>query len=170
MRARTLVVAAFPRRGWPQRGAVRYARFAVRTLRPLNKCRACGMTWYPRGKDLSPRCPNCGSHETRTIHPGCGCLVVLVAVVAVVGLCTPKDKRPEHDVTPSASEAPAATLVRRRSVTKDCDAWGFDDAGKAIVLMRIERNQSVQVVGSDEKSTAVSLDGKRAWLRNDCFR
>lgn len=31
-----------------------------RTLRPQNRCRACGHTWYPRGSNLSRKCPNCG--------------------------------------------------------------------------------------------------------------
>lgn len=30
------------------------------TLRPLNCCGYCGYTWYPRGRDFSMRCPNCG--------------------------------------------------------------------------------------------------------------
>ncbi len=31
------------------------------TFRPLNKCQECGKTWYPRGTDLSNRCPECKS-------------------------------------------------------------------------------------------------------------
>ena len=34
------------------------------TRRPLNCCRQCGYTWYPRGKNLSPSCPSCGSSAT----------------------------------------------------------------------------------------------------------
>jgi hypothetical protein len=30
-------------------------------MRPLNRCRACGDTWHPRGQDVSDRCPTCGS-------------------------------------------------------------------------------------------------------------
>ena len=36
------------------------------TKRPLNACRDCGYTWYPRGKNLSYVCPRCGSYETAT--------------------------------------------------------------------------------------------------------
>lgn len=28
------------------------------TKRPLNECRDCGKRWFPRGQNLSPRCPN----------------------------------------------------------------------------------------------------------------
>lgn len=31
------------------------------TLRSQNACASCGNTWYPRGKELSSRCPGCGS-------------------------------------------------------------------------------------------------------------
>jgi hypothetical protein len=33
--------------------------------RPLNECRDCGATWYPRGRDLSHRCRDCGSKDVR---------------------------------------------------------------------------------------------------------
>jgi hypothetical protein len=29
------------------------------TRRPLNFCSRCGHTWYPRGHDVSTRCPRC---------------------------------------------------------------------------------------------------------------
>ena len=31
------------------------------TDRPLNSCHDCGDTWHPRGRDLSNKCPRCGS-------------------------------------------------------------------------------------------------------------
>lgn len=33
------------------------------TKRPPNKCNDCGDTWYPRGRDLSHKCGNCGSTD-----------------------------------------------------------------------------------------------------------
>lgn len=33
------------------------------TERPLNYCYECPNTWYPRGKDLSERCPKCKSEK-----------------------------------------------------------------------------------------------------------
>jgi hypothetical protein len=32
-----------------------------RNKRPLHRCRACGYHWQPRGDDVAPLCPNCGS-------------------------------------------------------------------------------------------------------------
>ncbi len=40
-------------------GLVCFLLFGLTTLRPLNRCLLCGHTWYPRGHDHSPRCPNC---------------------------------------------------------------------------------------------------------------
>ena len=40
------------------------------TLRDQNVCYDCRHTWYPRGKDLSTRCPNCGSHDVHYV-PAC---------------------------------------------------------------------------------------------------
>ncbi len=41
----------------PERVASR--RVTVMSVRPLNACRSCGHTWYPRGSDLSRECPRC---------------------------------------------------------------------------------------------------------------
>jgi hypothetical protein len=33
------------------------------TKRPLNICHSCNYTFYPRGKDVSPQCPQCGGNH-----------------------------------------------------------------------------------------------------------
>src|SRR5471032_831930 len=33
------------------------------TKRSQNKCKKCGYTWHPRGKNMSLKCPSCGSSE-----------------------------------------------------------------------------------------------------------
>jgi hypothetical protein len=38
-------------------------------LRAQNRCLACNYTWHPRGKNLSLRCPACGSRQV-TYAPG----------------------------------------------------------------------------------------------------
>ena len=51
------------------------------TKRPKNKCKSCGYTWFPRGKNVSPQCPQCGHvGVSRVIRPE------LVAPVVVAGL------------------------------------------------------------------------------------
>jgi hypothetical protein len=34
-----------------------------RTLRPRNLCTSCDYEWFPRGRDLSEQCPQCGSAD-----------------------------------------------------------------------------------------------------------
>lgn len=51
------------------------------TYRPQNTCHSCGYTWYPRGKDVSLRCPNCGSYETGIDFSG------LIGFLLLIGLC-----------------------------------------------------------------------------------
>jgi hypothetical protein len=57
------------------------------TRRPLNQCRRCGRTWYPRGANLSRQCPACGSGDVELPIMGClralAVLVVLPILVAV---------------------------------------------------------------------------------------
>src|SRR5262245_22222288 len=56
------------------------------TQRPQNSCTKCGYTWYPRGHDLSSRCPNCGSAQVGLVPVagavgGAALLVVLLISV-----------------------------------------------------------------------------------------
>lgn len=52
--------------------------------RPLNVCASCGYSWYPRGKNLSLKCPNCCSPTT---HAGCaGCSSILLALAALAAI------------------------------------------------------------------------------------
>lgn len=78
------------------------------TKRPPNGCVTCGYEWSPRGKDKSPKCPQCGSTGVVIIpwetwrptperfqpSPGCGCttclylaggVVILLATLIAVG-------------------------------------------------------------------------------------
>lgn len=54
------------------------------TKRPLNVCNACGNTWYPRGKDLSNKCPHCGSGDVKISMAGLYMALAAFGVVAVV--------------------------------------------------------------------------------------
>ncbi|MGI4982559.1 MAG: hypothetical protein ACRYGL_04360 [Janthinobacterium lividum] len=38
------------------------------TLRPQNRCVACGYTWFPRGKSLSMRCPRCSGEDIEEVR------------------------------------------------------------------------------------------------------
>lgn len=53
------------------------------TKRPQNKCKSCSYTWYPRGKSLSNKCPNCGSSEVSIAGTGGGLIAVAVIAYAI---------------------------------------------------------------------------------------
>ena len=38
------------------------------TERPLNACHDCDDTWHPRGRDLSKKCPCCGSRDVYIVQ------------------------------------------------------------------------------------------------------
>lgn len=40
------------------------------TLRPLNYCEDCGYKWYPRGKDVSRKCPSCSGSDISITRSG----------------------------------------------------------------------------------------------------
>lgn len=40
------------------------------TLRKQNQCGRCGYTWYPRGKEVSLRCPNCSDRDISYTYTG----------------------------------------------------------------------------------------------------
>lgn len=55
------------------------------TKRPQNKCKKCGYTWYPRGKSISLKCPNCGSSEVGFAGSGLGLVAAVVIGFLVLG-------------------------------------------------------------------------------------
>lgn len=66
------------------------------TKRPLNKCGSCGHRWYPKGRSLSVRCPECRSTDTKKAGAGVGALVLVLAALAVFG--GKKEPHPAADV------------------------------------------------------------------------
>jgi len=54
------------------------------TKRPQNICHNCWYTWYPRGKNISNICPNCGSRSTGLDMSGVIVLVILVIMLVII--------------------------------------------------------------------------------------
>ena len=53
------------------------------TKRPQNMCYNCWYTWYPRGKNISNICPNCGSRSTGI---DLSSIVILLIVLVILFL------------------------------------------------------------------------------------
>lgn len=76
------------------------------TKRPQNRCKSCGYTWYPRGKSLSPKCPNCGSGETRIVGTGLIAGLIMLGVIAAIFGHSNSGHTPTREPTiPVATEA-----------------------------------------------------------------
>lgn len=84
------------------------------TQRPQNRCKECAYTWFPRGRDRSLKCPNCGAGAVGIVIPkfvpapashGLGVvatLLVLGGVIAFVLLLASSD-RPSKEGRPPPS-------------------------------------------------------------------
>ncbi len=102
------------------------------TLRPQNRCFACGRTWFPRGQDLSAQCPTCGSPEVGFVPPPPGIRLstsaavlagVLVAPIIVGGLFLlgVLGPRADKDVRRADVPPPKAKPVPGKTVKKQAD-------------------------------------------------
>ena len=81
------------------------------TKRPQNKCGSCGYTWYPRGKSVSNKCPNCGSAQVSRLASGGGVLTLLVfaGVWAYSYFQPPKADKPPASPTAAYLQAAPTT-------------------------------------------------------------
>lgn len=68
------------------------------TKRPQNKCKSCSYTWYPRGKSVSHKCPNCGSKEVAIKWSWGG----MAALVIVGGVLFSGGEEKPREIAPSA--------------------------------------------------------------------
>lgn len=57
------------------------------TKRWQNICSNCGDTWYPRGRDISNKCPNCGNKNVHFVRTGCTANVAIYSLIIVSSIC-----------------------------------------------------------------------------------
>lgn len=85
------------------------------TKRPQNKCKACGNTWYPRGKNISSKCPNCGSKDVSVVWSWGGVAALLVVGgVIFSGSDKPKDAPAVTPTQTSITQANEVTPVEQQ--------------------------------------------------------
>lgn len=93
------------------------------SLRPQNRCTDCTYTWYPRGKNRSLRCPNCGSGAVEVVTVPLALVVGTLAALGIAAMCAglvggnrrgPTENRApvavagrERDADPTPAAAPA---------------------------------------------------------------
>jgi hypothetical protein len=137
-------------------------RAAMKTKRSRNKCKACGNKWFPKGKNLSDKCPRCGSAEVALAGLGClgwlGCIVILVVIAAVIYAL---NQDPAKEATPAAStpsaEAPPSSLPPVENAEANASGTWTDLDGRKMQgkLLDVKRDEDRKLVARFEKS-----DGK----------
>ncbi|ADG17723.1 hypothetical protein BC1002_3701 [Paraburkholderia atlantica] len=125
------------------------------TKRPLNKCKSCGKTWYPRGSNLSSRCPRCGSSKTKVAGLG---ILGTIALLAILG---GHPNKPAPDQSPAVDTSPAAIATNPAVQAFSSDAIATDAAWRNLSGTRTEPQDSaddaaisgrVEVRGSNDTS------------------
>ena len=81
----------------------------------LNRCKTCGISWFPRGFDASGRCPNCGSAE---VDPTGRFYLLLLAVIAVAAGVFWVNDRSEKLLHGAATPASAPATPRPRRIVQ----------------------------------------------------
>jgi hypothetical protein len=70
-----------------------------------NKCKKCSYTWYPRGKNLSMKCPSCGSAEVGFAGGG----VVLAGLIVAGFVLFGGGKQTQPTIPPEPSQTAASS-------------------------------------------------------------
>ena len=75
------------------------------TCREQNYCESCSYEWYPRGHDISQRCPSCKSTSVAVYEDHTGNIValLLLAVVTISLFWAPLNNAVEY-IQPYLSE------------------------------------------------------------------
>lgn len=88
------------------------------TKRSQNKCRKCGYTWFPRGKNISLKCPSCGSTDVGFASAGIGAIALCgLAILMFAG--DKNDRNPiaaQSELVSSKGVAGAAVITSETTV------------------------------------------------------
>lgn len=74
--------------------------------RLLNRCQNCGHAWFPRGFDLSRRCPNCGGEDVDFTGRFYLAILVVFAIGAGILWATDRPHKTAKNAAPSAASEP----------------------------------------------------------------
>ena len=125
------------------------------TKRPLNRCASCGKTWYPRGSNLSSRCPSCGSDKTKLAGLG-----ILGAVVSVlIGLVMSGHSGSQNASANSAAMTQTTQSVNDATIVEQPHASSVSDTaqfGSPASSPEIEGSASAGVAAPSEVAQSTS--------------
>lgn len=75
------------------------------TKRSQNKCKACGYTWFPRGKNLSLKCPSCGSTDVSIKGASLGVVAVIIVALMIFSDRSPSSRPLESSNASTGAES-----------------------------------------------------------------
>ncbi|MDR6924804.1 cell envelope integrity protein TolA [Pseudomonas sp. BE134] len=127
------------------------------TKRPQNKCEDCFYTWYPRGKQRSLKCPNCGERNISIVvftpELIAGIVVVLIAVVFFVFGAS-------RDQTTKVNPGSENVIENKRQLMKDVSVAG----GCSSELSGKPRRDG-HYISTDDADAAFIEKVSRLWVR-----
>ena len=89
------------------------------TKRQKNRCASCGYEWYPRGHDLSAKCPRCSNNKVKYAGPGLIATVLFAAIVLYFNKDDHQKLNPNDAAQPPVNiESPAKNKTTPQSSPK----------------------------------------------------
>ena len=127
------------------RKGARVAATTKSTKRPLNKCKKCGRTWYPRGSNLSSRCPQCGSSKTTVAGLG---IFGTIGGIALVVMFSGHPDKPESTSSPAFDPSPvsAVAVTKPATAASSLNGSAMDASANSPRSIPTERQDSVNDV------------------------
>lgn len=137
------------------------------TKRPQNKCKSCGYTWYPRGKSISNKCPNCGGSQISKVGSWGGLLVLLFIGYAIFeDYHKPPDKKVDISGSYATSQpAEATVLPAAESILTSRHRDSSEQGNQANLAVSEEKTPMVEV-GSTPSS--ICKHEGNIFSRNNC--
>lgn len=142
------------------------------TKRMQNRCKKCAYTWYPRGKNLSLKCPSCGSNEVGFVGGGIFLFALIIVGLYVFG----GDKHPQSTEVPAISPAPAFASDSSNVGDTGAVTSGVESADSKVATEivqsdasspggSVEANQTanpIETTNAKEDSLSCSVEGHAA--------
>ena len=157
------------------------------TKRPQNRCRACGHTWFPKGRDLSVKCPNCGATKVQTVpvppvaqteaaiineqapvSKGCACgcalgsfiglLIIVALLVSLARACSHPYVPNSANNVPPQGNAPANNLpVNKPATNSPLPDEGTPEARQNRLVEEAKKSAVVKVKLKDGSDLAMDF-------------
>jgi len=142
------------------------------TKRSQNKCGSCGYTWYPRGKDKSLKCPNCGGNKVSITGRGGLILGFIFVGWLIFGNKEKPPERPGPKVTvPVAMELASERQTATTEVlpSKAPETKAFDRTLAPVVPSSGEIENTEHAESTTQSPSEICKNESNIFSRNNCM-